>query len=132
MTPIPNESVYDKRDESYEFIDEEEIEYIEQEKAKENFLKRRKSSMKSMKSSNSSQISQKSIKSIRSINKLSLKLNKNKLSPPTTIGTINFEEFIGSLDISEDLEDRLQCRFKPFFIFIFIFDLFCFVSRKFF
>ncbi|CAI2166006.1 1455_t:CDS:2 [Funneliformis geosporum] len=117
MTPFSSESVYDKKDEGYEFINEEEIEYIEKEKANRKKLKRSKSS-KSSKSSTksiSSQISHKSLKSIRSINKLSLKLNKNKLSSPTTkdsIGTINFEEFIGSLDISEDLEERLQWLFR--------------------
>ncbi|CAG8506165.1 2358_t:CDS:2 [Funneliformis caledonium] len=120
MTPLPSESIYDKKDEGYEgyeFINEDDIEYIEQENVNRKFLKRSKSSKSSKSStkSTSSQISHRSLKSIRTINKLSLKLNKNKLSSSTTkdsIGTINFEEFIGSLDISEDLEDRLQWLFR--------------------
>ncbi|PKY16682.1 hypothetical protein RhiirB3_403183 [Rhizophagus irregularis] len=64
-----------------------------------------------------SQKSDKSFKSNKSISKLSLKLSKNKSSSSSstvadTVGTINFEEFISSLDISEDVEGRLQWLFR--------------------
>lgn len=108
LTPLS----IDKNDEGYEIINEEEIKYIEREKVKDKNLKRRKSTMKSI----SSQKSDKSIsiKPRKSISKLSLKLNKKKSSSSTTdsVGTINFEEFISSLDISEDVEDRLQWLFR--------------------
>lgn len=107
LTPLTN-------DEGCEII-KEEINHTDvgKEKSKEKNLKRRKSAMKSI----TSQKSDKSSKSNKSISKLSLKLSKNKSSSSSstvadTVGTINFEEFISSLDISEDVEGRLQCKFK--------------------
>ncbi|PKY44980.1 hypothetical protein RhiirA4_542255 [Rhizophagus irregularis] len=109
LTPLTN-------DEGCEII-KEEINHTdvgkEKEKSKEKNIKRRKSTMKSI----TSQKSDKSFKSNKSISKLSLKLSKNKSSSSSstvadTVGTINFEEFISSLDISEDVEGRLQWLFR--------------------
>jgi hypothetical protein len=117
LTPLPN-------DEGCEIIKKEEINHndIGKEKSKEKHLKKRKSTMKSI----TSQKSDKSVKSNKSISKLSLKLSKSKSSSSSstaadTVGTINFEEFISSLDISEDVEGRLQCKLTNHLIYIYLF-----------